>query len=240
MRYVEVRRRLDVPWSDVLTSVRVTEKDILVELPDGSTLETFGRMTYAGKFRTSQPRLWAIKPKNWPEQDSDAYVAPVFQIPEEITSVVLKIGDLFETVIEIPEPTDMDHPADFARFEILGHRRFDGFKRDGSGTHKQRSWELVLPDGFTLLELDIAMTGLMANNIFNEKTLSWRGTDFDLVDTRGVTMGWVGERWSNTIHQEGVGTIGLGETEIVKLIWLVPEDLQEFRLLFGDREIGRL
>ena len=102
MIYLDVRLVLDVPWTDALDRVSFRADDVTIALADGTVQEAIGHFDYFGMFAVQSPGISARRPRDWPNEDEDAYYHAIFQIPAGTTEVTLSVAEAFRTTVTVP------------------------------------------------------------------------------------------------------------------------------------------
>ncbi|MCL4675006.1 MAG: hypothetical protein KJZ59_03005 [Pararhodobacter sp.] len=239
---LDVRMVFDGPWSDDIQRISVSSRDIRLVLPDGTELGAVGGHPNWGQMTLQSRSLSGSRPRDFPAEDRDLYWNGIFIVPKGTATATLRLGGdvRFEGPVSVPGLTRPEDAASFATFHPTGVRRFRVARlEDGRGAEAVSS-TIPAPRGMVLAEVEIAVEGVMSNQVDGGDRFTWHTHHFRLVDDAGVTMGLVGERFMRRLLDSQYNGTNLGASTDRTVIWLVPEDLGEARLLFGETEVARV
>ncbi|MCB1407385.1 MAG: hypothetical protein KDK01_14310 [Rhodobacteraceae bacterium] len=239
---LDVRMVFDGPWSDEVQRVSVSSRDIRLVLPDGTELGAVGGHPNWGQMTLQSRSLSGSRPRDFPTDDRDLYWNGIFIVPKGTTTATLRLGGdvRFEGAVTVPGPTREEDAASFATFRPTGVRRFRIAElQDGRGTEAVSS-TIPAPQGMVIAEVEIDVSGVMSNQVDGDDRFTWNTHNFRLVDDAGVTMGLVGERFMNRVLDSQYNGVNVGSSTERTVLWVVPEDLTEARLLFGETEVARV
>lgn len=239
---LDVRAVFDGPWSETLERVQVNTRDIRLVLPDGSELEPLGGYPSWGQLSLMARSMSGRRPRDFPTTDADLYWNGLFRVPKAVTSATLRItGEArFEGTVPVPAPTAEEDAASFASFRITGIRRFQTARLEDGRDATLMTSTITAPAGHLLDELAVEVTGLATNNVDGSEQFNWHTHNFRLVDAQGATMGLVGERFMRRILDSQFNGTAIGRGAERRMLWVVPADLAEARLLFGQTEVARV
>ena len=240
---LDVRLVADGPWSDEVDSVRANSRDIKLILPDGTELESQGGYQYWGQLQLNARSLSARRPRNFPDEDQDIYWNGLFLVPEGVGSATLTIGGdevSFEGVVTVPKTSEPEDAADFASFEVNTVRRYRRADlQEGMGDDSLQSSITAMP-GTVLAELEVEVTGVAPNQTDGGDRFNWSTHNFRLVDAEGQTMPLVGEGFMRRILDWQFNGVNIGDDAERNVIFLVPEDLANATLLFGETPVAEV
>lgn len=240
---VDVRAVFDGPWSDSVERVNVNARDIHLVLPDGTELSPIGGYQNWGQVQLLTRSLNGRRPRNYPTEDADMAWNGLFRVPKGVDAARLVIGGdaaSFSADVAIPGPTAAPDAASFARFRPTGVRRFRTIGlQDGRGNEAVTS-TITAPPGMVLAEIEIEVTGVAGNQDDGSDRFTWHTHNYRLVDGAGQSMGLVGERFMQRLLDSQYNGVDVGASAERTVVWLVPEGLDEARLLFGETEVARV
>ena len=230
------------PWTDSLSRISVQARDIRVVLPDGTEIEPMGQMRLAGQMTLQARSLSGSRPRDFPNDPGNIHWNSVFRIPLGVETVTLRIGGdaPFTTEITVPPTQREEDASSFARFEPRQIRRFRTISlEDGRGTAQALSTISALP-GHTLVSVDLSVTGLGPNTLDGRDRFVWHTHNFRLIDAEGRTMPLIGERFMQRLLDSQFNGVDIGRSSTRTVIWMVPEDLAEARLTFGETIVAEI
>lgn len=240
---LDVRAVLDGPWSDTIERVQAGSRDIRLVLPDGRELEPEGGYQYWGQLGLVPRTISARRPRDFPEADADIHWNGLFLVPEGVTQATLTIASAdirFSGMVSVPKTSTPEGAASFASFTPQGVRRFRVAElQDGNGAGAVPSTLTALP-GTVLADIEVRVGGIASNNADGDDRFNWSTSDFRLTDGQGTTLPLVGERFMRRVLDSQFNGVDIGDATERRMLWLVPEDLTEARLLFGETEVARI
>lgn len=239
---LDVRAVFDGPWSDEVQRVSVNTRDIRLVLPDGRELAPLGGQPNWGQITLQARSLSVQRPRNFPTEDRDLHWNGIFRVPGDVTQATLRLGGevAFAGALTVPAPAREEDAASFARFEPVQIRRFRHLGlEDGRGETLMTS-TIFAPPGSALAAVEVAVSGEATNQVDGTERFTWHTHNFRLVDATGATLGLIGEEFMRRVLDSQFNGVNVGETARRTMIWVVPEELTEARLLFGETEVARV
>jgi hypothetical protein len=245
MVILDIRAVFDVPWSDELDRLSVSSRDIALILPDGTEVASFGSYEYWGMMHTIAQGISISRPRDYPEEDEDLYWQSLYLVPEGTASAVLRIGDPEEAVVwqgdvTVPGVEAEQDAAMFAEFRVTDVDRFRVAElEDGRDTTRMTS-TLTAPAGQVLVDLEIEVTALSANEFEADGDFQWHSYDFRLTGPEDETFFLVGERFQNRILDWQFNGVNVGEATTRRLVFMVPEGTTAATLRFGMTAVAEV
>ncbi|WP_323037586.1 hypothetical protein [Pararhodobacter sp.] len=239
---LDVRMVFDGPWSDDVSRVSVSSRDIRLVLADGTELAAVGGYPNWGQATLQSRSLSGSRPRDFPDDDRDLYWNGLFVIPKGTASVTLRFGGdvRYEGDVTVPAPSAEADAASFAQFRPTAVRRFRVVELEDGRDDDAVSSSIAAPPGMVLAEIEVDVQGLVSNQVDGEDRFTWHTHNFRLVDDAGATMGLVGERFMRRILDSQFSGTNVGSSADRTMLWVVPESLTEARLLFGETEVARV
>jgi len=240
MVFLDIRAVFDVPWTEELTQLSVSSGDILLRLADGTEIQSFGSYRYWGMMHLSSPSISMSRPRDFPEQDEDLYWHALFMVPEGTATATLVIpGEPgFEDEVPIPATGPEQDAAGFAEFAVVDVDRFRQLAL-GEGRDSRRITNTVTaPAGYVMADLEVAISGMVANDFAPDGGFKWFTHNYRLASPEGVTMSPVGERFMDKLLGWQFNSVNVGDTAERRMVWLVPENLSNAVLYFGETPVA--
>ena len=239
---LDVRAVFDGPWAEDVPRISVNTRDIRLILPDGRELEPLGGHATWGQMTLQARSLSAQRPRDYPTEDRDLYWNGIFRVPADVPQVTLRLGGevVFAGALTVPAATREQDAAAFARFEPGQIRRFRRLGMEDGRGETLLSSAIFAPPGMVLASVEVAVSGVATNQVDGSERFSWHTSNFRLVDGSGASLGLIGEEFMRRVLDSQFNSVNIGDTARRTMIWVVPEDLAEARLLFGETEVARV
>lgn len=233
--FFDIRAIFDVPWTDELSRLSVSARDITLTLPDGTDILNFGRYEYWGMMTATSAGVSMSRPRNHPDEDADLYWHALFIVPQGVTTATLTIpGEPgWQGEVTIPATGPEQVAADFATFQVLAADRLRMVAlEDGRDTQRLLS-TITAPKGSILADLNLAVTPSASNDTGDSDRFFFRTYDFRLVGDSGENFWPLGERFMDRVLDWQFNGVTVGDTATRRMLWIVPEDVTRATLYFG-------
>lgn len=192
--FVYVRAIYDVAWTDEYDRLNVSFSDIGLLLPgDAEPRQAVGRMTNVGEFAFNGTSLTARRPRDWPEDNAQAYYNGVFMVPDAITSGTFVFDETtYSQELDLTAPlTELTDPASLVTINVLALAQVNEL------VTTERSGRLELVGRITptlghMMQLDLTVQPNVSNDIDGDNAHFFRSTDFTLVGPDNAPLRNVG------------------------------------------------
>jgi hypothetical protein len=198
---------IDVPWSDELTRVSISSRDLTLTVPGvEEPLHPFGHYENRGIFEANTFSLSAYRPNDWPDADQDMLMEQVWAVPEDATTATLTFGEFWSTEIEIPQETSEPlTPADTASFEIEAMTPVDVIEV-GTDNYGQDIFGTLAPNAGQIVQVDFTITPLMETTLNNSHGMWLRTRHLQLVGPNGLPTLPLGQILSASLTNDTVNS----------------------------------
>jgi len=245
MVLLDVRAVFDVPWTEDLTRLSISSSDILLVLPDGTEVQSFGSYEYWGMFHTNASSASASRPRDWPDEDQDLYYHSVFLVPVGTTGALLRLpaddGEPgWEGPVEVPAVSAEQDAAMFAEFTVLDVVRTRTLALADGRDSRAFTSPMTAPEGHVFADLDIEVLAFAANEFDGDGRFYWHTYDFRLTGPDGETYPLIGERFIDKLLDSQFNGVAVGDTADRRAIWLVPEGAAQATLMFGTSPVAEV
>ncbi|MBY4892638.1 hypothetical protein KUL25_07655 [Rhodobacteraceae bacterium N5(2021)] len=200
--FVYVRAIYDVAWTEEIDRVNVSFSDIGLQLPgDAEPRQMVGRMAAVGEFQLSGTSLTARRPRDWPDETEQAYLNAVFLVPETITSgtLVFQDTDYSQEISLEAEVTELIDPASLLEVNVLALTEVDEVAIRETSGRQDITGRLAATLG-SILQLDVSVQPMVANDIDGDNSFFFNITDFTLVGPDNAPLHLIGTVPNNSLQ----------------------------------------
>ncbi len=238
MILLDVRAVFDVPWTDDLARLSISSTDILLILPDGTEIQSFGAYEYWGMFHASASSATATRPRDFPDADADLYYHSMFLVPAGTTTATLRLPAAdgepgWEGPVGVPGASAEQDAAMFAEFTVTDVARFRTLSLEDGRDSRAFTSTIAAPAGQVFADLEVDVLAFAANEFEGDGRFFWHTYDFRLVGPAGETYPLMGERFLQKLLDWQFSGVAVGENADRRAIWLVPEGVTGATLMFG-------
>ena len=101
-QFFYIRAIFDIAWTEELDRISVSSSDILLQLPgEDEGRRAVGRYDWFGIFSPSAGSISERRPRDFPEETSQAFLNAVWYLPRDVTTATLILGEDDE-ILEVP------------------------------------------------------------------------------------------------------------------------------------------
>lgn len=214
--FLYIRAIFDVAWSDELERISYGSSEITLMLPgDEEGRRAVGRYDWFGVFTPSAGSMSERRPRDFPEENAQAFINSIWYLPREATTATLMIGDDDHT-LEVPvnlavEPGPVISPAQTFSFSLTGLSRATELTAETRLNRTDVPGHLA-PTSGTMLQLDFTATPAFSTDTdaqTGDNQAFLRNTWFSLVGPDGAPLTALGSQsgsnatprieWTNSI-----------------------------------------
>ncbi len=242
MVLLDVRAVFDVPWTEDLSRLSISSSDIMLILPDGTEIQSFGSYEYWGMFHANAASASASRPRDFPEEDRDLYYHSVFLVPEDTTTATLRLpaddGEPgWEGPVEVPSLSAEQDAAMFAEFTVTDVGILGQLDLEDGRDSRAFTSTIPAPAGYIFADLEIDILAFAANEFDGDGRFYWHTYDFRLVGPEGQTYPLIGERFIDKLLDAQFSGVSVGDTADRRAIWMIPEGTMTATLMFGQTAV---
>lgn len=198
-QFFYIRAIFDIAWNEDLDRVSVSSSDIVLQLPgEDEPRRAIGRYDWFGVFQPSAGSISERRPRDFPDETSQAFLNAVWYLPREVTSATLIIGEEDE-ILEVPvslavEVSPVISPAQTMTVTATGLSRAEAL----TGESRMNGTEVpgrMTPAVGTMLRLDLDVTPAFS-------------TDTDA--QTGDNAAFIRNSWFSLVSPDGAPLMPLG------------------------------
>lgn len=245
MIFLDIRAVFDVPWTEELSRLSVSSRDIKLTLPDGTEIESFGAYDYWGMMEMIPEGISISRPRDFPDEDEDLYWHTLYLVPEGTTTATLTIPSEegqpgWTGEIEVPAVSEEQDAAMFAEFTITDVERYRVIALEDGRESRRVTSTITAPEGQVLVDLEVEILAYSANEFEADGDFHWHTYDFRLTGPDGESFWPVGERFSSRILDWQFNGVNVGESARRRMVWTVPEGVSAATLRFGETPVAEV
>ena len=200
--FVHLSVEFDVAWSEELDTLRISGRDIGLRLPgEDEPRRMYGFFERVGLFATGASSLSVRRPRNWPDEDLNAFLEAVWLLPEGTEAATLVVEDT-DFSVEVSLAGGVAQPASPGGFLDVTIDDVAAVGQVAAPYPSSRTEVQGLAAGEigTIVQVTLTVAIIAPNDIGREQAAFYYADDFALVGPGGAPLPFLGVAAAGTLE----------------------------------------